>query len=195
MYFFLYFLPVCLSGCAGFGALAVGWAEVHRPQCLPQAALIALHRGAVQSGRGLDLDQRQDLLLQGRRLLACERAAGGRQRIPTEQEGALDAVLKLDHPGAAGIKRFHKRHWQPGDLSSSDWLWIVMLKKKVGIDFISLDSDQATPPLWGRKSFARLTSWVQMWLRELCKLFVWSQGEIKGGLLFFSLTHVLDYVC
>lgn len=52
-----------LSACVGFRALAVGWAEVHRPNSLPQTALHALHRSAVQRGRRLDLDQRQDLLL------------------------------------------------------------------------------------------------------------------------------------
>lgn len=103
-------LPLSLPLCAGLRPLAVGWADLHGPQPLSQAAICALHRSALRRGRRLHLDQWEDLLLQRGRLLASEPAADGRRWLPPEQERTLDAMLAVGQKGfGAKIRRSKTR--------------------------------------------------------------------------------------
>lgn len=45
-------------------------------------------------------------------------------------------------------------HWQPGNLNSSDRLWIIIF------GFILLDFNQAAPALRSRLILVRLSSWT-----------------------------------
>lgn len=172
----------------GFRPLAVGWAQVQWPFTVPQTSVFAGHWCPTESRRCFHLDQWQALLLQRWQLLACEWDAESGQRIPTEQEGALDEMLEVHHQRAletnSGLLLTLPVHWQPRTSTAND--------KRACFE-TTVGNTYYIHWIWSQKSYKSRLVFARPRLKSatITQAFVWAQRNSKQLVFLWHMCLII----